>query len=455
MEKLFDLEWSFLRLVADQADRVIEFNLWTTLLYAAVVLGGLIAIGTIVTRVQEGTSGTKGVSAVGQAITVLPVTVLYIVLFWILTGRFLFEYVVMVAGIWIVSQIYFLVVDSLIGLNDETKREKVQLMPQVHMNLAVGCITAAFSMLNIAVLFWAFYMALMASFRTDLDSEDVQARVSIFLFAIPAISGFLLTVPTQLAGLCNRLIDGEVRGYLLSRMLPLSLATSVTLVFPVFLFGDAALQYVPFLPTLDDLGWLPIALFGIFGVLPFIYSSSVHGALLKSRYQWRRKWLRDLSEALGNDTRWDWQRQSLVDEICRMVKRSPYFENYLVVLINDHYSGDEERRQELFGLFGMQEHAFDDAQLAILADHKRDLPMWDRLTAYVDDLFLYFHTLEHEVVEQAKIGQWQQNAAEIHEGLKPNQLFSPLIGMIVTGVGGLVMERFIPYIEVVLDQMFK
>ncbi len=455
MERLFDLESMIAGMVANELERTMAFDLWLTLIYGLVVILGFLVMSAVGQRLQRGPDASP-VGPAGHALSVIPVTIFYLVLFWLLTGRFIFEYLLLSAGIVIVSQIYFVVVDSLAGINDETKREKVHVMSYVHVNVTAGSITLGLVFLNLLVLIVAFAMALLASFRLDLTTEDMQARISIFLFAVPAVSGFILFLPFMLSVLLNRLTDQEVRGFYLARLLPITLITSIMLVFPSFLFGDLPRQYAPFLPRLSDLGLLPLTLFGVFGLLPFLYSTFVHSALVGSRYQWRRKWLRDLSEALDNDARAARQYQSLMDEICRMVRRSPYFENYIVTLIHDHHVDDEEKQQSLFSQFEMKSRSFDDMQIGMIDRHKTDLPNWDRLTAYVDDLFLYFFTLEQDGLTQEKIALWQRNAEDVSQGtLRPNSLIAPVVGGLVTLVSGPVMERIIPFIEQALNQILE
>ncbi|MGF1455641.1 MAG: hypothetical protein ACFB6R_09715 [Alphaproteobacteria bacterium] len=454
METLIDLKDMVTGFAAQAVEGTIEIRWGTLAIYVVAALVGLWALGAVTQWMQRRLGGpTVTVGPAGAAMTVIPVTIYYLVLFWLLTGRFITEYVLLVAGIFAVSQIYFLAVDTVAGLNDETKREKINVLSHIHMNRPVGIVTLVFMGLNLLVLVTALFMALMASFRTDLGADDQQARVAIFLFAVPAVSGFVLFMPWLLSLLSNRLTDAEVRGYFLARLLPIALVTSIMLVFPGFLFGERVQSYVPVLPTLDNLTFLPLVLFGLFGLLPFFYSSTVHGALVRGRYQWRRRWLRNLSEAIGNDARAARAHRSLVDEIRRMVRRSPFLKNYLWTLIRDQYPDDAPRRQALIQTFGMRAHGFDGAQIAMIDRFKGDLPHWDRLAAYLDDLFLYFHTLDEAMPDGDRIALWQKNAEDIGKTAQPLNLVSPLVGALVTLASGPLMERLIPYIEKLLDRV--
>ncbi len=452
MEALVELKTKILAFAAQAVEGTIEIQWGTLAVYVITALVGLWALGSITQWMQRRAGGPTVTAGPGSAaMTMVPVTIYYLVLFWLLTGRFITEYVILVAGIFVVSQIYFLAVDTIAGINDETKREKVNVLSQIHVNLPVSTITAIMMGINLLVLIGALYMALMSSFRVDLEAEDQQARVAIFLFAMPAISGFFLFMPWMLSLLTNRLTDAEVRGFFLARLLPIALITSIMLVFPGFLFGERVQAYIPILPTLNNLTFLPLALFGVFGLLPFFYSATVHGSLLRSRYQWRQRWLRNLSEALGNDARIAREHRSLVDEMRRMVQRSPFFKNYLWTLIRDQYPNDTARHQALIETFGMRAHRFDESQIGMIERFKGDLPHWDRLTAYLDDLFLYFHSLEQVMPDADRVALWKRNAEDIGKSSQPLNLVAPLIGGLVTLVSGPLMERLIPFIERFLD----
>ncbi len=456
MERLFDFESSILDAVAAASAGTVDFQWGTAILFVVVALGGMVLSGIIAGNVQERTVGTSRAPTTGDTLAMsVPAVILVIVLFWVLTGRFVWEYILVALAIGAITQIFYWIVDSFLGVQDEAKREKVHLLPQLHISGILGCLILVLLMVNLLVVLWSMYSALMASFRTDLGELERHARVAVYLFAVPSASGFLLLMPTFWSNLSNKYLDADVRGYTLARALPLSLVTAIMLAFPAIMFErvDAAQSFIAYLPDLDDMVWLPAALFGIFGLLPFLFGAVNHRQLVAQRYTWRSKWLTDLSEAVDNEVLMERQRKSLIDEMNRMIQRTPYFENYLHTVMRDHYPDRAEFELRL-PLFDFQDNAEDEMQLAIINEYKTDLYQWDRLTAYLDDLFLYFHTLEERPVDSAQVQRWIASA-ERTQSISTGMAISPLGGIIITALVGQAFSIAQPYIEDLVQRIIQ
>ncbi len=447
MDDLFNVSNLYAVAIAPIAEGQVAFSWTTTALFLLALAASYsvpLYLGYWASRQHDGRIAETVTSFLFQ-LSVFTELLAPLVIFYVLTGRFFGEYLVLIVAAMAAGLLFQVIAQTAIGAREPEKQQKFHAFIMAHTSQGVSILSSGLWIINILTLVVCAYLALVTSFRIDLEPEAIQARIAIFLFAVPTVASFIWLLPANTYIIQNRFLDGETRAQALMNLFSRTVITSLFLVFPSVMFGEEAHAYLPILPRVDDLIWLPAALFGVFGVLPFLFSSLNRMAFLRNREAWRRDWLSGFPAAFRNENALDLQQKALENEIKRMLGCSPYFENYLYRLMEDRYGKDSDQFKALFRRFDMQSRAVDGVQLSTINDHRADLSRWEPITAYIEDLFRYLVSFEEHTISEAEAATW---TARMERGRSTNLLGSAIpaaLGTLITGALGVLLERLIDW----------
>ncbi len=454
MSDLFDVERSVMALIARETGRIVDFDWLTAIVYLITIVIGAVASGYLM-NAQTGRAPKDRAYMDAGASPWVPIlhtsvsALLAAALYYILTGRIFVEYIVVLTASVIGTRIFFVIADAVIGISDIGRKEKIRILGNIHMGVAPRVLVLGLLVVMTLALYYTWWVALQTSFRVDLSETAVETRVAILLFVIPAMLGFVLQMPIYVPALANKYLDGQVRSYVLSRLVPVCLTASIMVVLPSVVFGEEARAYIAWLPELDDLVWLPLSLFLAVGVIPFGIGLLNHQSFIIDCKKFHRGWLQQLSEALGDPQRLETQKRALVNEMVLMARRSRYYENYMYALANRHFGDDSEKLAAFEAMIGMSRGMLDQEQFNIIADKYAELPLWDYPTTLIDDLFLYWSSLEDGTVTADKIAVWTNRLGADNDDLR-RDIVSPITTAVVSGLAGPAFAWLYAYAETLL-----
>lgn len=244
-------------------------------------------------RVYQGIRG-KNTGVVTYVLSMAMLVIAFIQ-FWLLTGIFPF-YVILLL---VVSSLLGIMIHNLIGAiaGFSLQQKKINVLGVVWavQHPLLGCALIISSVLMLMVMTIG---SLYTFWKWQIGSGEARAWIAFFLFIVPQ----LVAVPTGLAlngpMVTSEFIDDDVRNSYVSSQFSSILYSTVTLVFPMWIFQTELSGVFGGLPPYGLLLSIPLLLFLLGGAFPFFVGMHRYRSTTQTLLEWRRNWLQDVNHLL-------------------------------------------------------------------------------------------------------------------------------------------------------------
>ena len=218
---------------------------------------------------------------------------LSLIQYWILTGFFSPGSMLILAAVLLTQLAMLSVLGAISGIGLPERQSKIQVLTVIWgvQNTKEGCFY--FSSSVVAVLI-SWIGSLWIFWSNPVGSDDVKIGVAIFMFVIPLI----VMVPSHFAiqwpATTSPYLDDDVRNAAFIRSLAAIFRDTAYLLFPVWLFREEFNTKFPELPPFWLLLSVPILLFLVTGLIPFVVGAFRYRAQSNEILDWRKDWISDV-----------------------------------------------------------------------------------------------------------------------------------------------------------------
>lgn len=227
------------------------------------------------------------------------IVILYFVQYWLLTRMFPLQFIAVLLGFSLLALLLSTIVRALAGLGTAENQEKVLALNAIwgfERGASNPLIFIATGICALLVILATWVACLWVYWRHPVGAPEAKVWIALFIFAPLLVVNWLVTLLISWPAVTSEALDNDLRNFHLIARFAEMLNLMIWLLFPVWMLKQEVTGMFQALPPLWAILAIPVLLFAIGGLLPYVIGIFRFQSNRVALQAWRRRWLQGLLE---------------------------------------------------------------------------------------------------------------------------------------------------------------
>ena len=245
----------------------------------------------------EGLAKGKLPSDLRQILIAVAALVFLFVEYWLLTGLLPVNLMLLLIAAIVLAQLLYIVIGAVAGYTLPEKSEKVAALSfmwgvqQAVQHPILRAIPTAFGYIYAIVTVAG---SLLTYWYFPIGDREALVRIAVFVFTVRQITGILISLIEIWPVVISPYLDDDLRNSYLGGSFSNIVSSTIILLFPVWLLDQQGNTLLGQLPPFWLLLSVPILVFFIGTVIPFLVGVNSYRTQANLLLNWRRQWVNDV-----------------------------------------------------------------------------------------------------------------------------------------------------------------